>query len=61
MYQLGSVFIFGQNLISVLVVRGCIKNVLLSISKNKNGCLGMLFRPRKILLQQNTDFDVKGL
>ena len=43
MYQLGSVFIFGQKLISVLVVRGCIKNVLLSISKNKNGCLRMLF------------------
>ena len=47
MYQLGSVFIFGQNLISVLVVRGCIKNVLLSISKNKNGCLGMLFPASK--------------
>ena len=32
-YQLGSLFIFGQKLIRVYV-RGCIKNVLLSISKN---------------------------
>ena len=61
MYQLGSLFIFGQKLISVYV-RGCIKNVLLSISKNTNGCLGMFFRPRKFLPQQNhIDFDVKGL
>ena len=37
MYQLGSLFIFGQKLISVCV-GGCIKNVLLSISKNENGC-----------------------
>ena len=32
-YQLGSLFIFGQKLIRVYV-RGCIKNILLSISKN---------------------------
>ena len=42
MYQLGSLFIFGQKLISVCV-GGCIKNVLLSISKNENGCWGMFF------------------
>ena len=42
MYQLGSLLIFGKKLISVYVA-GCIKNVLLSISKNSNGCLGMLF------------------
>ena len=47
MYQLGLLFIFGQTLISVLV-EGCIKNVLLSISRNTNGCLGMLFPASKV-------------
>ena len=47
MYQLGSLFIFGQKLIS-LYVRGDIKNVLLSISKNKNGSFGMVFPASKV-------------
>ena len=42
MYQLGSLFIFRQELISVYV-RACIKNILLFNSKNTNGCLGMFF------------------
>ena len=49
MYQLGSLFIFGQKLISVYV-RGCIKNVLLSISKNTNGCWGMFFPASKVFI-----------
>ena len=61
MYQLGSLFIFGQKLISVYV-RGCIKNVLLSISKNTNGCWGMFFPTARVFLQQiHIDFDIKGL
>ena len=47
MYQLGSLFIFGQKLISVYV-RACIKNVLLSSSKNTNGCWGMFFLVWKV-------------
>ena len=39
MYQLSSLPIFGQKLGSVYD-GGYIKNVLLSISKNTNGCWG---------------------
>ena len=61
MYQLGSLFIFGQNVIRPYV-RGCIKNVLLSISKNTVVAGRCIFRIRKFLLQQNhIDFDIKGL
>ena len=60
MYQLGSLFIFGQKLIRVYV-RGCVKNVLLSISKNTMVAGECFFRLRKFLLQQNhIDFDIKG-
>ena len=60
-YQLGSLFIFGQKLIRVYV-RGCVKNALLSISKYTMVAGGCFFRLRKILLQQNhIDFDIKGL
>ena len=47
MYQLGSLFIFGQELISVYV-RVCIKNILLFNSKNTNGCWGMFFPVSKV-------------
>ena len=47
MYQLGSLLIFGQKLLSVYV-GGCIKNVLLSISKNTNGCWEMVLPVSKI-------------
>ena len=47
MYQLGSLLIFGQKLICVYV-GFCIKNVLLSASKNTNGCLGMSFPALKV-------------
>ena len=62
MYQLGSLFIFGEKLISVYD-RGCNKNVLLSISKNTNGCWGMFFPASKVftLYQNHIDFDIKGL
>ena len=47
MYQLGSLLIFGQKLVSVYV-GDCIKNVLLSISKNTNGCWEMFFPASKV-------------
>ena len=47
MYQLGSLFIFVQKLISVYV-RVCIKNVLFSITKNTNGYWGMFFPASKV-------------
>ena len=60
MYQLGSFFIFGQKLIRVYV-RSCIKNALLSISKNAMGAGGCFFRLRKFLLRQNhIDFDINN-
>ena len=46
MYQLGSLLIFGQILISAYV-GGCIKNVLLSICKNTNGCWMLLLPASK--------------
>ena len=47
MYQLGSLFIFDKKLMSVYV-GGCNKNVLLSISKNTDGCWEMLFPFSKV-------------
>ena len=47
MHQLVSLFIFRQKLTSVYV-RVCIKNVLLSICKNANGCWGMFFPVSKV-------------
>ena len=47
MYQLGSLLIFGQKLVSVYI-RGRIKNILLSISKNTNGCWEMFLPASKV-------------
>ena len=47
MYQLGSLLIFGQKLVSVYV-GGRIKNVLLPFSKNTNGCWEMFYPASKV-------------
>ena len=55
MYQLGSLLIFGQKLLSVYV-GGCIKNVLLSISKNTNDCWEMVLPVSKIFTSTKSIF-----
>ena len=61
MYQLGSLLIFGQKLIS-LYIGGCIKNVLLSISKNTNSCWGMSSLASRVFTSSKLyKFDIKGL
>ena len=62
MYQLGSLFIFGQKLMSGYV-GGCIKNVLLSTSKNTNGSRGCFFPASKVFTSTKSYwfFDIKSL
>ena len=60
MYQLGSLFIFGSKLISVLGIALRMSCCLFpKIQMVAGGCF---FPPRKFLFQQNhIDFDIKGL
>ena len=60
MYQLGSLFIFGQKLVSVYI-RVALRMSFVCFQKYK-WLLGIFFWPRKFVLQQDhIDFDIKGL